>query len=203
MNYFKGNLYFMWFWSFDFWGNSKISSDQIPLGMTFPLYYDTKYKSLITKCFLHSFLMSHPPPSVTNECKPFSIIIHAGTSCCSPPPPGTGTRAWEGTPRVNKSIKRCRKKLWVQRNLSLPPAYPCWWGAALRKDEESWPHVGFFIETWLFLPKYKKQDHNRQQGICVRSVGERSGWLALAGLAYAHTGRDGSQDVFRFFLDRG
>ena len=37
---------------------------------------------------------SHPPPSVTNECETFSIIIHASTSCCSPPPrhqpPGPG-----------------------------------------------------------------------------------------------------------------
>ena len=42
----------------------------------------------------------HPPASVTNECEPFSIIIHASTSCCSPPPPATGARAWEGTPRL-------------------------------------------------------------------------------------------------------
>ena len=90
---------------------------------------------------------SHPPPSVTNECEPFSIIIHASTSCCSPPPPATGTRAWEGTPRVNKSIKRCRKKLWVQRNLSLPPVYPCWWGAALGEDKEIWPHDLFSQHT--------------------------------------------------------
>ena len=67
-----------------------------------------KYNNIInisptrSSCRLRSvsYIRSPSPPSVTNECEPFSIIIHASTSCCSPPPPATGARAWEGTPRL-------------------------------------------------------------------------------------------------------